>query len=76
MSGNNELQPIDWQILGVVEKFIDEQRMCPTLEEIGERVNRSIASVWDHVQLLKEHEYLLQDRGQARSIRPGPRLRR
>lgn len=57
-------------ILDFVERYQDERRTSPTLDEIREHFGfRSISSVQNHLRLIERKGFLARDAGKARSLR-------
>lgn len=71
----SELDATDAKILGFVERYVEDNLMAPTLQEIADDVGMSKVGLWERVRRLVGRGYLLQEPRQARSIRPGPMLR-
>lgn len=71
-----DLDPTDHVIIGFIERYMDEHRMCASLREIAEGTGLSHVAVWYRVQELIEAEYLMKKGHCGRTLRPGPRLRK
>lgn len=65
------LTPKQKQILGFIEKFIDENDYAPSYREIAEHFGfSSVATVAEHIENLKQKGYLSSGETGYRSLRP------